>query len=129
MEDTAYSDPGRRRGHVSHDNFRRRTVVRRNSDWDRRLYPCRSAGSRMEPAEFKLRPCYHCNMHTAAALALARQHVEDGRRRVAEQRDRVARMMAAGQDAGQAESLLRVMLDILAKMERHREAIEAAADR
>jgi hypothetical protein len=68
-------------------------------------------------------------MHTAADLALARRHVVDGRRRVAEQRDRIARMTVIGLRTDEAEIFLQLMLDALAWMERHWEEIEANISR
>jgi hypothetical protein len=68
-------------------------------------------------------------MYTLADLALARQHVGDGRRRVAMQRDRIAWLVAKGHRSEDAEILLKLLLGSLAFMERHWEEIEASIDR
>jgi hypothetical protein len=67
-------------------------------------------------------------MHTLADLALARRHVEGGRRLVAEQCNRIARMTAIGLPTDQAENFLRLLLESLASMEMHWEEIEASID-
>ena len=65
-------------------------------------------------------------MYTIADLEMAQRHIDEGRQRVAEQRERIIVIKADGHDVRRAEELLRVMLETLAIMEQHRDEIAEA---
>jgi DNA invertase Pin-like site-specific DNA recombinase len=57
-------------------------------------------------------------------LERAVRHVREGRRIVAEQRDRVARLKSLGLDTREAESNLRIFRDTLAIFQDHLKALQ-----
>ena len=71
------------------------------------------------------RPQHWAALYTPADLDMAQRHVEEGRQRIAEQRGRIAKLRADGHDVTLGQELLAQMLDILAGMKRHRDAIAA----
>ena len=63
-------------------------------------------------------------MYTAADLALAQRHVDEGILRLAEQRIRVEKLVALGHDAGEGRRLLEALEDTLQVMVKRRDEIE-----
>jgi len=58
-------------------------------------------------------------LHTQDDLDRARRHVEDGDRRIAEQRQRIAKLKMLGRPTEQSEIFLRQMLEIADLMRWH----------
>jgi nitrate/nitrite-specific signal transduction histidine kinase len=61
--------------------------------------------------------------HTLADLEIAQRHVDEGERRIAEQRKRVKQLAAKDLPTDEAIVLLGVLRDALSDMCRHRDAI------
>ena len=61
--------------------------------------------------------------YTRADLELAQRHVEEGRLRLEEQRERPIRMTADGLDTAEGEKLFDLILKLLVQMELHRDLI------
>jgi hypothetical protein len=69
-------------------------------------------------------------MASIADLEMAHRHVQEGRRRVADQRDRITELRRAGRhNTALAEEFLAQMIQRLATTEQHRDEIAEALDR